>query len=190
MKTASSACLNKFCATIALLVTSATASAAPWTTVGSAGTVDESDQQSVVLSGAGANIAAAVSLPETATLRYNIVAVDDLLKTFGNLGGVEMSALFRDNSDKAQIRLRLREVDNRTGTLRTVLTLDSNAFPAAPGFQERHVDSCDKAPFTPFNFDFGRKAYYVEAELVKGAVDALPSLGTIAVHPVICIDIE
>lgn len=163
------------------------ASAAPWTTVGSAGTVDESDLATVLLSGAGANVAANAPLPETVTLRYNVVAVDGLLKNFGNLGGVNMDAVFRDNAGTARIKLRLREVENRRGVLRTVLTLDSDAFPPAAEFQSQSVNSCAGTPFT---FDFDRKTYYVEAELSKGSAEALPSLGAIQVSAVSCVNIE
>lgn len=174
--------------TVGLGAACSSVSAAPWTTVGSAGTVDEADTQTIDLSGAGANIANTAPLPATATIRYNVVAVDGLLANFGNLGGVHMSAVFRDNGSTARIRLRLREVENATGTLRTRLTLDSNAFPAASGFQRRSVDSC--ASGTPFNFDFERKAYFIEAEIERGSAAGLPTVGTILVHPVSCVHIE
>lgn len=164
------------------------ASAAPWTTVGSAGTVDETDVGTVVLSGAGANISNAAPLPETAFIRYNVVAVDGLLESFGTLGGVAMTAVLRDNGNAARLRLRLREVDNASGTLSTRLTLDSNAFAASSSFEQRSTNSCNSG--TPFNFDFERKAYFVEAEILRSASDGLPSLGTVAVHPIICVDIE
>jgi hypothetical protein len=79
--------------------------------------------------------------------------------------------------------MRLKELDNMAGRLRTVLTFDSNAFPASSKFQLRKVSNCG----APFEFYFNRKTYFVEAELVKTSSDALPSLGAIQVRPVVCV---
>lgn len=180
--------LNALCVSLAIGAASGGALAAPWTTVGSAGTVDEADVDAVSLSGAGANVSTGAALPRTVVIRYNVVAIDGLLSNLGNIGGVRMDVVYRDNANTAKVRLRLRELENATGILRTKLVFDSNAFAPAEGFQQRSVNSC--ASGTPFNFDFARKTYYVEAEIEKAAVADLPSLGAIQVHPIACVNIE
>lgn len=52
---------------------------APWTTVGSGGTVDESNAQHVSYSVSYAQISAAAPVPVSAIIRYNVTAVDGVL---------------------------------------------------------------------------------------------------------------
>lgn len=150
-----------------------------WTTVGSAGTVDEADRDKLVFQGANVSfpeilpplpsvelpersqpLANAVALPQettTATIRYNVVATDGLFQYGGCVG---MLLRYRDDGDRARVFARLIELDLNTGATVTRLTFDSNAFPASANFQTHSVGG-------NFSFDFGQKAYYVEVTLTK-----------------------
>lgn len=161
-----------------------------WTTVGSAGTVDEADKDKVVFSGgtvafpglilppgsvvtadtdagrAASSSAAGqgqIALPTTtttATIRYNVVAVDGL---FNATRAVGMRLRFRDDGARAQVVARLIEHNINTGVETTRLTFDSNTFAAANGYQVQATGEFHPA----WSFDFDQKAYYVEVTLTR-----------------------
>jgi len=166
-----------------------------WTTVGSAGTVDEADTDKVVfdhgnvslkgvlsstnttqaaqsqdLAGSEQEAATNISIPQRtvkAVIRYNVTAVDGLFTdAFGNqLGSYAMTVRFRDNGGRAQVLARLIEYDLATSAETVRLSLDSNQFPAQNGFQTQGVNAC----FPNWRFDFQNKGYYVEATLISVA---------------------
>jgi hypothetical protein len=151
-----------------------------WTTVGSAGTVDEADAGKLVFQGS------AVSFPEilpplpttqatqaesnsriilptqttSATIRYNVTAVDGLFEAGSELG---MTVRFRDDGGWAQVLVRLYEQDIYTGATNLLLTFDSNAFIPSPNYQTQGVGVALPYP----QFDFSQKAYFIEATLSK-----------------------
>ncbi len=148
-----------------------------WTTVGSAGTVDEADAGKLVFQGATvafpeilpplpttqAVLNAQIALPTettSATIRYNVTAVDGLFAPGSHLG---MTVRFRDDGSRAQVLVRLYEQDIYTGVTNLLLTFDSNAFAASPNYQTGGVGSL--SPVGPLNFD--QKAYFIEATLTK-----------------------
>ncbi len=148
-----------------------------WTTVGSAGTVDEADAGKVVFSGsvvafpeilpplpsAQAEANAQIVLPTVttnATIRYNVTAVDGLFMPGSHLG---MTVRFRDDGNWARVQLRLYEQDIYTGATALLLSFDSNAFPASPNYQTTGVGN----PYPFWSFDFNQKAYFIEATLTK-----------------------
>jgi hypothetical protein len=147
-----------------------------WTTVGSAGTVDEADADKVVFSGSvvafpevlapptlQTEANAQISLPTVttnATIRYNVTAVDGLFMAGSHLG---MTVRFRDDGDWARVLVRLYEQDIYTGLTALLLTFDSNASPASPNYQTNGVGS----PYPHWSFDFNQKAYFIEATLTK-----------------------
>ncbi|MFN0087529.1 MAG: hypothetical protein ACKVX9_19220 [Blastocatellia bacterium] len=143
-----------------------------WTSVGSAGAIDEADLGKLVLQGP------IVSFPEapivfqpiflaahipmetiSAVVRYNVVATDATVEGGGFL---TLRARFRDDGANAQVLLRLFEVNIDTGATSLLLTLDSNAFPAQSNFQNQAV-----AQYTGYKPDFVNNAYFVEALLVQ-----------------------
>jgi hypothetical protein len=148
--------------TLALGVSTAGAQAsAPWTSVGSAGTVDEADLSRVQLC---TPVPGAVSLGpgpvflNAVRIRYNVVAVAGVLDT-----GVAMTARWLDRGDGQRVFLELKEYNLGTGLTTTLLTLDSDAFPAAPGFQFGSTDC--RGPFPTLNFT--ENAYFVDAVLSR-----------------------
>jgi hypothetical protein len=145
-----------------------------WTTVGSAGTIDEADTGKLVLAGATVAFpeppitnfpvsASAIGIPtETvaATVRYNVVVTDGTI-----IGGsfLSMRARFRDDGNNAQVILRLFEINFETGATSLLLTLDSNAFAPQHDYQLQTVSAQ-----TGFNRpDFVNNAYFIEATLVQ-----------------------
>lgn len=165
-----------------LLLYPLAASAAPldgdhfWTTVGSAGTLDEkaSDQvffdRAVVQMGTPVVVGKSVrplqpdastgaDVPNTAVIRYNVTAVDGL---FG-VSGARLAIRFLDEG--AQVTAQLVEVDVATGAKVTLLTFDSHNFAAQSGYHMKDVCGGFKQPF-----DFVRKAYYIEATLTTSSI--------------------
>lgn len=143
-----------------------------WTTVGSAGTIDEADTGKVTLQGSTIafpellpptiGTAALIPLPletVTATVRYNVVATDGLFEGGTNLG---MRARFRDDGNNAQVILRLIEVNIETGVSAVILTFDSNAFAANANYQTQSVST-----FIGSRINFQENAYFIEATLIQ-----------------------
>lgn len=146
-----------------------------WTTVGSAGTVDEADISKVSLQGSvigfpeilppistTTNFASAIGLPTetvTAVARYNVVATDGLFEG-GNY--LSMRSRFRDDGNSAQVILRLYETNIETGATTLLLTLDSNAFTPSDNFQTQGVSA-----FVGSRINFQENAYHIEATLIQ-----------------------
>lgn len=144
-----------------------------WTTVGSAGAIDEADTGKLRLQ--GSTVAFPEILPPTtqqstfavgfpletvtAVVRYNVVATDGLFEAGTHLG---MRSRFRDDGNNAQVILRLIEVNIETGASSLVLTLDSNAFTANANYQTQSV-----ATFIGSRINFQENAYFIEATLVQ-----------------------
>jgi hypothetical protein len=152
-------------AVLALSIGASTAAAqapVPWTSVGSAGTVDEADLLRVQL---GTPVPGAVSMGpgpafrSAVRIRYNVVAVGGVLD-----GSVGMAARWLDRGDGQRVFLELKEYNLGTGLTTTLLTLDSDAFPAAPAFQTGSTNGC-VPPFVTLNFS--ENAYFVDAVLSR-----------------------
>jgi len=161
---------------IAAAPMSALAQTDPWTTVASAGTVDESDLQIVSLSGATATIKNSAALPATLDIRYNVVAVDGV---FGG-DGIVLKARFRDNGADAQVILQLKRYSFATGTTSTLLTLNSNDYPSDAGFQLQSKGNCST------QLNFFENAYWVEVQIKKTGTGGSPSLALIQVILNLC----
>lgn len=140
-----------------------------WTTVGSAGTVDEADLGIVNISGDHTAVRGDVD-SSTVDIRYNVVAVDGV---FGGERNMKtMTVRFVDNGDHARVVVELRELDLVSGSFRTLAELDSNEFPPHFQAQAREIGfNCgDK------EFDFANKVYYIAVKLVKTGAAGNPLL--------------
>jgi hypothetical protein len=150
-----------------------------WTTVGSAGTLDETSEgkvfsdRAVVQKGDTLVIAPAsrqvradggVDVTDSAVIRYNVTAVDGL---FG-LQDLAMIVRFRDEGKSARVIAQLIEVDLATGAEVTRLTFDSDApdVHVLSGYHTHEVFDCSGRGEP---FDFERKAYYIEATLTASS---------------------
>ena len=151
----------------ALVACSAAASAAPWTTTGSAGVVDEADVDLVDFSAGEARMVAGAPVGSVLNLRYNIVS----LESFQGFNQVAWLTRFRDSGNGARVRLFLRQY-NTTGTTSTLATFDSNAFGSSAAYQTQIL--C-----TAVDWDFEHGPFYIEAELTKLDEGGQPALGLV-----------
>jgi hypothetical protein len=153
---------------------------AQWTTVGSAGTVDEADLGIVQL---GSPVSGAVAMSPAAVgtlhVRYNVVKVD--LGASGNF--LVVRSRFRAG-DGGRVVIRLKRYSILGGGITTILMLDSNDFPLTTGWQVQETPPCTPGPV----LDFGNNAYFMDVEITKTAVAGNPALGIIQVYRSPCIE--
>jgi hypothetical protein len=156
---------------IAVILGSASVAAAQWTTVGSAGTVDEADLAEFETASSVLRIRSTATVPATVVVRYNVVRVETM-----SGGSIRMTVRFRDNGSAARVRTALNQVSFITGVTTTLLTFDSDTVPPATRFTVEVVEG-------PCNvgFDFQNNAYYIETTLTKSATDGTPALQAIHV---------
>jgi hypothetical protein len=146
----------------------------PWTTVGSAGTVDEASLSAVSLNGPFASVRATATLPATVIIRYNVTAVDSLVGGTGHCFDV----VFRDNGSGGRVLVSLKRFNFSTFETTTLSVIDSDTRPPDPWFVERGVCLGD-SPGGPFFLDFSLNAYYVEAQIIKTADGGNPTLASV-----------
>jgi hypothetical protein len=169
-----------------------------WTTVGSAGTVDEADMGKVFFDRSIAQMgnligsnqptsAASAILPQqtvSAVIRYNVTPVAGLFAVkppcFTGTGtecpGIQLKLRYLASGNAARVIAKLIEVDMATGAEVTRLSFDSNAFTTNNGYQVQSVAQCGPdVPRQPF--DFQTKAYYIEVRLTIGAITAGSAAG-------------
>lgn len=158
-----------------------------WTTVGSDGTVDETDAKKVFfdhatvqmgkpLSGTSPAKApapkAVIGQTESAVVRYNVTPVDGLFARRAACQpgtpcpGVNLTLRYLSSGPNARVIAKLIEVDMATGAETVRLTFNSTAFPAAGSYKVQHVGECGPR----WRFDFKLKAYYIEATLTHSAI--------------------
>lgn len=159
----------------------------PWTSVGSAGIVDESDTAKVEFSGGIASLKSGfLSTTSSAIIRYNVTWTDGLVSP-GN--AYRLTVRFRDNGVNAQVTVRLKEVDLNTGAITEIMFLDSNQYAQSSNYQTRTIISCSNR-----TFDFANKAYFVEAQMISTPasvltyprVSGIPGLAAIKIDRGIC----
>lgn len=175
-----------------------------WTTVGSAGTVDEADtakvefnKSTVQMKGSGvivaqpiasfaeaktteATAASVIALPtESAVVRYNVTAVDGLFMgaPYGTGDTYGMTVRYWASGSAARVVVRLMEVDIYTGVEVERMKLDSANFASSTNYQTQGVGIY----LPPWKFDFTQKAYYVEATLTRSAIVAGGAAGISAI---------
>ncbi len=167
-----------------------------WTTVGSAGTVDEADvskiefnKSTVQLKGSDpivvqrivraeantaeardteANSEAVITLPtESAIVRYNVTPVDGLFTASPyGTGYNALGMTVRYLAVQGKVVVRLVEVDVFTGVEVERMKFDSSTQPAANGYVTRGIGF----PLPNWKFDFTQKAYYIEATLSRSSI--------------------
>jgi hypothetical protein len=160
---------------IMTVIASVSAAAAQWTTVGSAGTVDEADVAEFETAASQVRIRSTAAVPATVVIRYNVVAIPES----GGVGA-GMTVRYLDNADGARVFSVLKQVNITTGVTTNVFALDSNAFPADSAFQTRSVFDCD------LSLDFSINAYFIETTLTKSTPAASPRLQAIRLTTAAC----
>ncbi|MEO8078211.1 MAG: hypothetical protein ABI818_17930 [Acidobacteriota bacterium] len=141
-----------------------------WTAIGSAG---------VAMGGGVTNAGTAAVLDSSsATVRYNVVAIDGLFATnpdFPFLAtSTSMTARFLDPGNTSRVIVRLRRTDLVTSATSTLLTIDSNNFGGSNLYQNQTV-GCGQG------FDFSTYAYYVEVTLSRTADNASAGIASIQI---------
>ena len=134
-----------------------------WTSVGSAGTVDESSLNNVTMNRSFIEIRSHCVLfylrsamgcstyVGDVSVRYNVAF-------YSEFAAFQLAARFRDSGDTQRVVLTLKKVDLQTGVESIVRTLDSNAFPPSTTYQ---TETTGCAPI--FSIDAARNAYYIDA---------------------------
>jgi hypothetical protein len=152
-----------------------------WTSVGSAGTVDEADvarilfDHAVAQSGrllsnttAAAAPGAVAGQTVSAVIRYNVTPVDGL---FTNT--LSLRIRYLASGSGARVVAKLREVDIATGLETDRITFDSRLFAAAKAYHVDEAPDCKGVGgggFPGSGFDFSSKAYYIEVTLTRSSL--------------------
>jgi hypothetical protein len=164
-----------------------------WSTVGSAGTVDEADTAKIKFTNSTAqmgsvpvnkalSLAPIINSTTSAIIRYNVTAVDALTVSTA----VAMNVRYLDAGPLASVVAKLIQVNLTTGVETILLTFDSRNFPQASTYQLKGVNNC--FPFRPIRFDFINNAYYVSSTLTKSAIVISASgIQAISIGPAVCI---
>jgi hypothetical protein len=174
-----------------------------WTTVGSVGTIDETDVSKVFLdhgmvqmghvvvthpvAGKRADL---VQNTQSAVIRYNVTPVDGLLTITqqqpctGACSAYKLTLRYLATGANAHVVANLIEVDMATGAEAARLTFN-RGLPSANGY---HVQSGDLSCGPGFLFDFKRKAYYIEATLTGNSltVGSAAGIQMIKIETAIC----
>lgn len=161
-----------------------------WTTVGSAGTLDEKSvgkvffDQSKVRMGQviGDTTTTSTGNPglistqtDSAVIRYNVTAVESffasrLCRTNKSLPSfdVQLRLRYLASGPGARVVAKLIEVDLATGLEKQppLLTFDSAGLPRSDKYQVQSASVCGR----PWKFDFENKAYYIEATLTTNSI--------------------
>lgn len=145
-----------------------------WTTVASAGTVNETNINDVNMSGGGVASLVNGSDPLTANIRFNVVATEGL---FG-VGYPRMRVRFTDNGTNAQVKVALYRISLDTGQIRKILELDSNDYAASGASQSQTTGVCDALE----SFNFSNNAYYLETQLIRTGDGGFPKLTSIQLY--------
>lgn len=151
----------------------------PWTTAGSAGTVDEADLAIVSLSGPYATHAAAAPVISTVDIRYNVVDLDGLHGWDRYL----LKVRFLDNGAAARVIVRLKEYSLVNGNLITRMTFDSNAFAGNAAYQTQSVSS---ACWPGWSFNFDQNVYFLEVEIQRTGAGGAAGVAAIQIIGSLC----
>jgi hypothetical protein len=162
-----------------------------WTTVGSTGTVDETDVNKVFFEGGKVQMGrvpsggsttvkktkqqSAAFLPQTqsAVIRYNVTPVAGLFIPVNSpckpgANTVPQLTVRYLATGGARVIVKLMEVDSATGAEDALLTFDSTGKGDSNNYRVESVNECGPN----WRFDFKNKAYYIEATLKSGSVIA------------------
>ncbi len=165
-------------------------SARAQTWVASTGSVDQSSLLTYQFTDGKAYVAG--DKPGKVTLRYNVLPVGDLLVpvTQACCEGRALWVRFLDNGTGAQVTVKLQQYNVISAVTTTLLSFDSNKFPARSTFQDATPNtglgplvnfSFATGPFNGAQNEGGANVYYLEATLIRGAAGGTPGLASISI---------
>lgn len=154
---------------------SGAAMAVPFTTVGSAGILDDGDIGEVFFSSGAATVSSAAPIG-TSRLIYNVPA---LAKFNGNNKTATLRVRFNDAGADEQVVVALRQYAT-SGSTTTLATFDSNIFASSALNQTQQI--C----FNVDSWDFTNGPFYLEATLTKTGASGTPGLANMVLVPDSC----
>lgn len=161
-----------------------------WTSVASAGTVDESDVSEIAFAGPFATFANAAPTLSRAIIRYNVMAVDGLFAQAGPVSWPALIVNYRDDGADARVLVYLREYEFGANAvnpaLNTRIVFDSDLYASSNDYQTRNIGNCGQ--FSEFEFvpnNQNVRAYFLEVHLIRQNQDnntatGQPGLGALA----------
>lgn len=156
-----------------------------WTSVASAGTVDESDASEIAFAGPFATFANAAPPVSRAIIRYNVVAVDGLFAQGGPVSWPALIVNYRDDGADARVVVYLREYEFGANpmnpALNTRIVFDSDLYASSNDYQTRSIGNCGQ--FNAFEFvpnNQNVRAYFLEVHLIRNSASGEPGLGALA----------
>jgi hypothetical protein len=154
------------------------AHAVPWTSVGSAGTVDEADNGIAYFLNGEARINPAAPNGSSLDIRYNVVALEGFDPI---LQSTAWRVRYVDSGAASRVLLRLRQYNIATGVTSTLATFDSDTFPQSANYQTQGI--CI-AP----TWNFANGPFFIEATLTRSAAAPVaPGLGVMQLTPGNCL---
>jgi hypothetical protein len=165
-----------------------------WTTIGSAGSVDEADVSKVFFENSKVQMGQIPVIQvgakkrriigqqtQSAVIRYNVTAVDGLFTPMPGCRtelcpGPQLSFRYIADGPSARVVVKLIEVDLATGVEAVRLTIDSAVSSPGKGYRtDFGAPACDAR----WRFDFKKKAFYIEARLTTNSLAAVGSVAGI-----------
>ncbi len=147
-----------------------------WTTVGSAGHVDEADQDLYSVSNALISTSSHANFGDRLNVRYNISGeVASLVGPFYMITSKRLEARMSNPGYSGYARIYLKEYNRRYGTTITRMALQTPALSLPDGFRRRRV--LDNASWA---FDFENCSYFLDVSMSKGYTGTSPAIGSIA----------
>ncbi len=179
--------LSCFSLCIALTL-AGTANAQTW--VASTGTLDPSSLSTATFNGGTALVKG--TSPGKVILRYNILPTAEMLVnvTQACCEGRALWVRFLDNGDGAEVTVNVKRLNVTTGVTTTILSFDSNNYPAQSSFQDATPDqglgplvnfSFAEGPFNGSTNEGGDSVYYIEATLIRSATGGTPGLASVSI---------
>ncbi len=139
-----------------------------WTSIGSAGTMDETEFGPVTFTMSAASLARAAGVTASVEARFNVVNIKASSTPYWNT--LEMGNF--DNSTTNSVSASLIKVRRCTGTTQTLCTVTSTESPSS---------KCEKCTFSE-SFDFTNYAYYIYVVLSGAGTSPQPILRTLRLY--------
>ena len=181
--------LKKFClglAAMAILAFSMPAAQAQvW--VGSTGTVDPNSTNLVKYIDGKVELRNDAPVGSTAFIRYNVLPVRDLAADLTSISYRVFDARFLDDG-AGHVFLALKQVNQSTGVITTLMTFDSNLSSPSASYQRGQTPGNPTFNFTwadSDGFDPNDCVYYVEAQLSRTAAGGQAGLAGFSIKMIV-----